>query len=90
MAVQPTDTEQLRQRVFGWRAAEQAEQRTRHQEKPLSAEDALAVADEIRAMNPAAFTAADAVREREVEAARRAWDKLRERMGWKRGARPPA
>jgi hypothetical protein len=90
MAVQPPDAQELRRRVVGWRAAESEEQRLRQQEKPLSAEESLAAAEALRAINPAIFAEPDAVREREVEAARRAWDKLRERMGWRRGAPGPA
>ncbi len=68
--------EQLRGKVAGWRAAEaraQAERRT----SPLTPAEALVAAEEIRALNPAAFQGEDPVREREVAEARRAWARVR-------------
>jgi hypothetical protein len=77
--------EDLRRRVLGWRAAEAAEQYVRQGEPPLSPSESLAWAEQIIALNPAAMTAPDPVREREVELAMLAWQRLRVAKGWKPG-----
>jgi hypothetical protein len=73
--------EQLRNKVAGWRAAEARTQAER-KPLPLSLAEALATAEELRALNPAAFQGEDPVREREVAEARRAWARVRKQ--WRR------
>jgi hypothetical protein len=75
--------EQLRRKLSGWRAAEERGRAERRNSR-LTAAESLAAAEEVRALNPAAFEGADPVREREVAEARRAWARVRER--WRRSA----
>ncbi|MBN2574650.1 MAG: hypothetical protein JXP73_08785 [Deltaproteobacteria bacterium] len=89
MAAHPS-REELRRRVLGWRAAERVEQRIHMGERPPAPDEALAWADELCALNPAAMSAPDSVRERGVDDARRAWDKLRARLGWQPGSKTAA
>ena len=86
MAAQPPSREDLRRRVLGWRAAEATEQQVRRAEGPLGPGESLAWAEALCALNQEAFSQPDPVRECEVAEARRAWDKLRARLGWKPGA----
>lgn len=90
MAAQPPSREDLRRRVLGWRAAEATEQQVRRAEGPLAPGESLAWAEELCALNQEAFSQPDSVREREVAEARRAWDKLRARLGWKPGTKTAA
>ena len=68
--------------MLGWREAEAAEREIRAAEGPLSPTESLAWAEALNALNPAAMSQPDPVREREVEQARDAWNKLRLAMGW--------
>jgi len=90
MAAQPPSREDLRRRVLGWRAAGAMEQQVRLAEAPLGPAESLAWAEELCALNPEAFDQPDPIREREVAEARRAWDKLRARLGWKPGTKTAA
>ena len=76
-----TLAEQLRRKVWGWRAAEERADAERRRLR-LTATESLEAAEEIRALNPAAFEGADPVREREVAEVRKAWARVRER--WRR------
>ena len=80
--------EEIRRRVAGWRAAEQREREVRRDEPPLDASAALDAAQELYELAPDLFGQEDALREREVLAARAAWAKLRIRSGWRPGVRP--
>jgi hypothetical protein len=81
MAGQTPSRLDLRRRVLGWRAAEAAEREVRQAEPPLSPSESLAWAEELFALNPAAMSGPDPVREREVAEVRRTWAKLRARLG---------
>lgn len=70
----------IRAKVAGWRAAAQAAELAR--EQSLGPSELLAVAEELRELNPTAFERPDPVREREIEAVRNAWKVLRAR--WRR------
>jgi hypothetical protein len=80
MAGKSPSREDLRRRVLGWRAAETAEIEVRRAEHPLSPSESLAWAEELCALNLAALSSPDAVREREVAEVRRTWAKLRARL----------
>ena len=84
-AQRPASPEELRRRVEGWRAAEQRERALRSAEGPLDPEAAVAAALELSALDPDP-SANDAQRIAGVEAARAAWQKLREAFGWRPGA----
>jgi hypothetical protein len=87
VAGQRPSREDLRRRVLGWQAAEAAEREIRRAEGPLSPSESLAWAEALCALNPAAMSKPDPVREREVAEARAAWDKLRARLLWKPGSK---
>lgn len=74
--------EDIRRRVAGWRAAEIRERQIRRGEPILDPTAALELAVELCQLAPSLFLEEDVVREREVERARAAWVKLRERLGW--------
>ena len=82
MALDDAQREAIRRRVAGWRDAEAREREERRREAPLSGEQALSFALELWELRRLAFEAPDSVREREVEGARAAWAKLRERLAW--------
>lgn len=70
----------LRRRVMGWRAAERREQALRAEEGPPSPVAALDAAFELHELFAGRLDWPDAVRAREVEAARTAWRTVRERL----------
>jgi hypothetical protein len=78
--------EDIRQRVAGWRAAEVRERQVRRAEPIPDPTTAFELATELCELAPELFREEDPVREREVLAARAAWAKLRERLGWQRAA----
>jgi hypothetical protein len=80
--LEPSHRKALRDRVMGWRAAAARETELRRHEGPLDSGEAIDFALEAWALNPHAFETHDPIREREVEQARQAWAKLRERLGW--------
>jgi hypothetical protein len=65
---------------MGWRAAERREQALRAHEGPLGPTAALDAAFELHELFAEAWHGTDAVRAREVAAARAAWRTLRERL----------
>lgn len=87
MSLSPIESDAIRRRVAGWRAAEAREIQHRRGEEPVTPDQALSFAFEARALNPEAFERADPLREREVLAVQATWNKLRERLGWRSVAR---
>jgi hypothetical protein len=79
-----TPAADLRRRVMGWRAAERRELALRAREGPPGPAAALEAAFDLHDLFAAAARATDAVRDREVAAARVAWRTLRERVGCRR------
>jgi hypothetical protein len=71
--------EAIRQRIQGWRDAEARERRERATARPLDPEESLQAAIELNELLPDASVEDDAVRAREVDRARAAWMKLRQR-----------
>ncbi len=72
----------LRQRVLGWRNANRREIQQRAADGPMAPEASLDAAVEIIALFPDAFRSSDALRPREVVAARSAWRSLRANLPW--------
>jgi hypothetical protein len=80
-AVTPSP-EDLRRRVEGWRAAERRERSLRREEL-LEPRAALEAGLDLARLDLADFTLPDPIREREVAAARRTWERLRRSARWR-------
>jgi hypothetical protein len=77
----------LRRRIAGWRAAEKREAALRRNEPILEPNQAFALALELCALDATDPDKTDPVRERDVEATRNAWAKLREHFRCPPGAK---
>lgn len=82
-----TPREEIRRRVDGWRAAERREREVRALEGPRPPSQALEDALDLCQQDPLPVGGVDPVREREEEATRTAWDRLRRGLAWQRSAR---
>lgn len=76
--------EDIRRKVAGWRAAGVRERQLRRDEPITDPDAALELAVELCELASGSFQDDDPVREREVQRARAAWAKLRERLEWQR------
>lgn len=73
---------ELRHRVLGWRNAQRREMAQRAIDGPMHPDASLDAATEMYALFSDAVRRSDAIRTREVAAARAAWRRLRSRRPW--------
>jgi hypothetical protein len=80
---------ELRRRVLGWRNAQRRENAQRAIDGPMHPDASLDAATEMYALFHDAVRRSDAIRTREVAAARAAWRLLRSRQPWSTAGTTP-